>query len=286
MNTSRRLPDDQAVALRYLRYLIVREGGYRWHGVLGWALREDVEHATGKYLPERLSRLHARGLLDRVDVRAPRLPRPAWMYRITQAGSDEITARDRLAWRSIPPVSRASEDQPDTAIYIAPAALQSLQALRRAMERRAMSQLMPREPGWCTLRDLRVQIVGEEDVTAAGTWDLSGRRMKWRGEDTEEEDAEEEDDSKTLNEPWRAPWEAGDWIDELAGEGSGWDILGGETPTAPVQRSPGRDGLDWLVRAGLVQKWVVKPDRGRPVPLYRITNLGGVALPIEWQEPR
>lgn len=280
MSISPRLQDDSAVALRYLRYLIVREGGYRQRGVLGWALREDVERATGQRLPERLSRLHAKGLLDRVDVQTPHLQRPLWMYRITQAGSDLIAARDRVARRSIPPLSPASEDQLDTAIYIPPGAFQGLQALRRAMEIRAISQLLPAEPGWCTLHDLRVWIAGEEDVPAGGTWDPSGRRAGWRGEDAEE------DDSETLNESWRAPWEAGDWVDELAREESAWDPLDGETPTAPVQRSPRRDDLDWLVRAGLVQKWTVKPDSGRPVPLYRITNLGGVAIPIEWQEPR
>lgn len=280
MSTSPRLPNGDVVALRYLRYLIVREGGYRRHGVLGWALRDDVERATGKRLPERLSRLYAKGLLDRTDVRVPRLQRPVWVYRITQAGSDMVVARYRLARWSIPPLSPASVDQPEAAIYIPPIALLGLQELRRAMEMRVVSPLLREEPGWCTLHDLRIRIVGGEKAPAAGTWDPRILREGWRGEDAEEED----DDS--LDEPWRATWEPGEWVGELEREGRGWDPLDGETPTAPVQRSLGLQDIDWLIRTGLVQKWTVKPEGGRPVPLYRITNLGGVAIPIEWQEPR
>ena len=263
-----------AVALRYLRYLVLRDGGYRRRGVLGWATRQDVESAIATRLPERLSRLHAKGLLDREDVRAHPSLRPAWIYRITQAGSDVVAERERLPRRAIPPLRAASEDQPDSTVYIPPGVWITLQVLRGVMEVRATTNYLPGEPGWCTYRELRARIMEEDDTSSAGSWE-GNRRDSWRGTQ----------DDKPPEEPWRAPGLDQGWVGELADEASRWEPLDGETPTAP-RPSLMRKDMVWLVRTGLVQHWMGRSPGGRRVPLYRITNLGGVVIPLEWHAPR
>lgn len=264
-----------AVALRYLRYLALRAGGYTRRGVPGWALREDVERGTRLRLPERLSVLHGRGLLDREDVRAPRLRRPVWIYRVNQAGADRVAEQaDLPPHRLVLPAERDSE----AAIHVPAGAALALRELRRAMEARVESPHLPGEPGWRSMDDLRAQITGEERTRRP--WEPRSRREPWKGA----HDEEEEDAGSPAGEPWMGD---SDWVDPLLREeGEGWDGLYGELPVASSVRVPRPDDLEWLVRTGLAQKWTAHAPGRRGVPLYRITALGGVAIPLEWQDPR
>lgn len=246
--------NTDAIALRYLRYLAVREGGYVRRGVPGWALREDVERATRLHLPERLPRMHARGLLDREDVRAPRLSRPTSIYRVTQAGADRVASEaDLPRLRFLPPLRPAARET-DVAIHVPRGAARALGELRRAMEKRMRSPHLPGESGWRTLGELRAQL-GDADPAEPPV------------------------------EPWTPaglPWEeAGD-----EASGGGWDPLRGGAPLAAAQPPPGTDDLAWLVRTGLAQRWTTRPPPARGVTLYRITPLGGVAILLEWREPQ
>ncbi|HEX2093356.1 MAG TPA: hypothetical protein VHG28_13205 [Longimicrobiaceae bacterium] len=268
MGTEPRLEERDTIALCYLRYLAVRDGGYRRRGRLGWALREDVEKATGKRLPERLSRLHGMGLLDREDVRPQRLRHPVWIYRISQMGADLVANREQRQPCTIPPAS--SENRSDTAIYIPAGSWKALQELRRAMEMRVESPYLPGEPSWRTIGDLRRQVTGEGDGIAMKGWG----HAPWR--DNEDEDHEVD---PQLERGW--PDGSADGV-----HGSGWDPLSGSTPSVPPRRTPRLEDVRWLVRAGLAQRWKVEEHGMRPVALYRITNLGGVAIPLEWQAPR
>lgn len=266
-----------AVALRYLRYLAVREGGYTRRGGPGWALREDVERATHRKLAERLPRLHARGLLEREDVRAPRLTRPVWIYRISQAGADQVAEQMKLPRRLIAPPLGLAAREADAAIYIPPGAVLALRELRRAIEARVESPHLPGEPGWRSAQDLRVQIHGEEPSRSG--WEPRGGEEPW------EREREVEEAELLPGEPWMGDLNG---LDQVAREerGPGWDPLVGEMPVAPMQRVPWPDDLAWLVRMGLVQQWTLQEPGRRRVTLYRITALGGVVIPLEWQEPR
>lgn len=266
-----------AVALRYLRYLAVRSGGYTRRGVPGWALREDVERATHRKLPERLPRLHARGLVEREDVRAPRLTRPVWIYRISQAGADHVAEQAELPRRLIAPPLDLAAREADAAIYMPPGPVLALRQLRRAIEARVESPHLPGEPGWRSVQDLRGQIRGQEP--SSSDWESRAGEERW------EREREVEEAELLPGEPWMGDLNG---LDQIVREerDPGWDPLVGEVPLARVQRVPWPDDLAWLVRTGLVQQWTVHEPGGRRVTLYRITPLGGVAIPLEWQEPR
>jgi hypothetical protein len=268
-----------AVALRYLRYLALREGGYTRLGVAGWALREDVERATRLRLPERLPVLHGRGLLDREDVRAPGLGRPAWIYRVSQAGADRAAEQADLPRRAVPRPLPPVERDADAAIHVPAGAALALHELRRALEMRVESPFLPGETGWRTVAELRHQLGGGEDVRPG--WEPRGRRCAWERGDEEER----HEDPDPGGEPWMGD---GDWTDQAVREEreEGWDLLYGDLPLAPAERTPWPADLEWLVRAGLAQTWIAHQPGRRAVPLYRITALGGVAIRLEWREPR
>ena len=271
--------NPDAVALRYLRYLALREGGYTRREVPGWAMREDVERATGLRLPERLPVLHGRGLLDREDVRASGLPRPAWIYRVTQAGADRVAAQADLPRRPIPGPQRLAERDTDAAIYVPAGAVLALRELRRAMEMRVESPHLPGEPGWRTMEELREQATGRQRTKRS--WEPGYRREPWKV--VREEEVEEARDD--TGEPWM-----GDdgWVDQIVREerAEGWDPLFGDPPLPSAPSGPGPADLAWLVRAGLAQRWIADMAGRRGAALYRITALGGVAIPLEWRDPR
>ncbi len=262
------------IALRYLRYLVLRDGGYTRRGVPGWALRADVERATGLRLPERLAHLHGRGLLDREDVRAPRLNRPVWIYRVNQAGSDHAARQSDLPWRPIlRPLCLAERDS-DAAIHIPAGAAVALRELRRAMDEGVESPHLRGERGWQTLQDLGTRLAGSDPAETdrvEGTWERAREEEEARARS-----AREEADSGTGEPAERSGREAG---------AERWASPEGEAPLSPPECAPWRDDLAWLERTGLAQKWIVYPGR-RAVPLYRITALGGVAIPLEWHDPR
>jgi hypothetical protein len=247
--------------------------------VPGWALREDVERATRLRLPERLPVLHGRGLLDREDARAPNLSRPAWIYRISQAGADRVA--DDAGLPRLPvlrPPCRAGCDT-DAAIHIPPGAALALRELRRATEMRVESPHLPREPGWRSIQDMAEQF--RDEGRARPVWEPRGRRRAWEpGPETEEREALD-----LPGEPWMGD---DDWTDQAVREEreEGWDPLYGDMPLARAERTPGPGDLEWLVRAGLAQKWTAHHPGRRAVPLYRITALGGVAIRLEWREPQ
>ncbi len=263
--------------MRYLRYIALRDGGYRYRGGLGWALREDVEKALGQKLPERLPRLHARGFLNREDVRACAQPRPVWLYRITQVGADAIGLRERLPNRQIPHLQPSPANLPDTAFYIPQQSWLALVALRHSMERRVISPLLPCEPGWVSINDLRMQLGGN-----------GPRQWEPRNRDVPQED------EGLRNEPWSVEWDPpadGGWswkdgAERVREDLRGWDSLDGETPRSLVQPGLLRADVEWLVGTGLVQRWIAEGRGRRGLALYRITNLGGVASPLTWQDPR
>jgi hypothetical protein len=265
------LTAQDAIALRCFQQLEASSAGYLRRGVRGWALREDIERITRVQLPERLPKLHHRGFLDREDVRAPSLSRPIWIYRITAAGVQLVGAR---TGRACTPVARLRET-PDAgeAIYIPPRSWRALLALREAvLDRR--SGVLNGEPGWRTMIQLTEHLRAEED-----DYEPRPSQESWGDPDA----------WKTGGEQRSAGWlGASESVDEILG--NSWDPLRGEVPHGPEDDAASwffPPDVLWLVRAGLAKQWWWSaPWRRRPLLLYRVTETGSSALPLDWHEPR
>lgn len=260
------LSDQDRTVLRYLRRLAEHGGGYERGGVRGWAAREDVERGTGEErISEKLPRLHAGGLLDRVDARAPGLERPFWIWRIAREGSRVVSETEGLPPWEVPPPPHPPGN--DRTVYLPPDALAALYELRRAREALAESPHLPGEPGWRTVQELWAQAAGEEGPEVD---DRRGRHP-WR--------------SGPGAEPEPDPDDPAEWLELLAAEPEGWDPLRGGMPPGGPPRTFSAYGLEWLVRRGLAQRWSVREEGRRPLVLYRITPLGAGVVPLRWREP-
>jgi hypothetical protein len=265
------LTSRDAIALRCFQQLEASSAGYLRRGVRGWALREDIERITRVQLPERLPKLHHRGFLDRVDVRAPGLTRPIWIYRITPMGAQLSGTR---AGRDYVPVAPMKE-APDAgqAIYIPPHAWLALLALREAVLD-PQSGILDGESGWRTMIQLTEHLRAEED-----DYEPRPSHQWW----------EDPDAWKAGQERRSAGW-LGDIekVEEILG--SSWDPLRGEVPQGPDNDAGNwffPPDVLWLVRAGLAKQrsWSA-PWRRRPLLLYRVTDVGSTAVPLDWRDPR
>lgn len=90
------LDEYELLALRTLRQLAVESRGWRWSGVRGWALGSEVSERAGRHGAHyRLPRLRAAGWAASVEVGdAGRSGNPVTLWRITQAGEDELARLD------------------------------------------------------------------------------------------------------------------------------------------------------------------------------------------------
>lgn len=243
-------------AMRYLLDLAIRGGGYEYRGVRGWAHSDDGKWDTRARFSDRLARLAGAGFLVRADVRTHGRQKPNWIYRIAEQGAACVTDCDgveepRLDWpRSLP------DGHDPRIVYVPAGAVVALGALRTVAANPTPSPLLPGEAGWRTLEELAELVC---PVTAAPGWitdallsaldDLEDPQP-WRGEREEWWEGELED--------WlrRRP----DFFDE-------------------------RD-LNWLIRAGLAQRFGVIPEPGRRhVVVYRLTPLGAAIVPLDWHDP-
>jgi hypothetical protein len=238
------------VAMVYLIDLAIRGGGYEFRGVRGWAAYEDMSLETGARFSDHLGRLCVMGYLIREDVRNPGRRVGSWIYHIAEHGLVSVEETEEL---DLPPVEMPGPPpRPDSPrpVYVPAGALLALRALRMVAANPTPSPLLPNEPGWRTLRELAELVCGprEEDPE----W-LVDMRIG---------DLDELDDPA----PWRAEREA-------------WN---------PHMRPECFDqgDMDWLVRAGLAQRFgTVTRYGGRRVVLYRLTPLGAAVVPLEWRDP-
>ena len=90
------LDELELLTLRTLRRLAVEGIGWRWSGVRGWALGSEVTERTGHHGANyRLPRLRAAGWATSAEVSDPgRSGNPVTLWRITQAGEDEVARVD------------------------------------------------------------------------------------------------------------------------------------------------------------------------------------------------
>jgi hypothetical protein len=238
------------VAMLYLIDLAIRGGGYEFRAVRGWASYEDMSLDTGARFSDHLGRLCVMGYLAREDVRNPRRQVGSWIYHIAERGLESVEEIEEL---DLPPVEMPGPPPPPgepRPVYVPTGALLALRALRMVAANPTPSPLLPKEPGWRTRRELTELVCGprEEDPE----WLLDMRIG----------DLDELDDPA----PWR-------------GERKTW-----ERYARPERFFQG--DMDWLVRAGLAQRFGTIPGHGRRHEvLYRLTPTGASIIPLEWHEP-
>lgn len=236
------------IALGYLRDLEAAGGGYLRRGVRGWALTADVERETGCHLPERLPLLHGRGLLTREDVRLPGRARPVWIYRISEAGACLVAEWEGSVPRTLQPSSPPGEGEREAAVYVPSGSLLALEALRLMMRDTTPSPLLPGERGWRTAAELEALVRPRPRRPPGWLFDMQTG------------DPDEWDDPP----PWRDD----------------------ERREPVVMQTVFTEDLNWLVRAGLAQRFGVPPvGRGRPTVLYRVTPAGAAVIPLDWRDP-
>lgn len=138
-------------ALLYFRRVAVDHAGYQLRGVRGWAHINDLQDVvSGSHFSEVLPRLHARGLLDRADVRAPGMVRPTWVYRITARG---VQVADAHAPVPHPPIPVPRQPPAEPALYAPPRQRGGLLLLRAAYEDPTVPIRFD-EHGWLSGREL------------------------------------------------------------------------------------------------------------------------------------
>jgi hypothetical protein len=170
LEVCRNTPLQIAVLIRpllLLRQLAEVNVGYHLRGVRGWAHLANVSERLGRSLPEQLVWLHARGVLDPEDVRAPMHSRPVWVYRFR---SDAADSSQLVA------VPGAAENVQH---FYAPPRARGALLLLRAVYADPTVPLRFAERGWITGRELGSRVRAENDkrvglpLTAVDSSDLS-----------------------------------------------------------------------------------------------------------------
>ena len=118
------------IALRFLGQLVVRWSGYRVAGVYGWAHADDFRALTGeREWAGWLAALAREGVVDVHDARPADAAEAALVYRITQAGMDEIA---RVLGEPAPTVRQPDAGSDTEDVYVSAGARWALDALREA----------------------------------------------------------------------------------------------------------------------------------------------------------
>lgn len=168
--------DREWAALLFFRHLAVDRAGYQLRGVRGWAHLNDAQGEVRAHLYEVLTRLHARGLLDREDVRAPGMVRPVWVYRVNAHGVEVADAHDPKPHRPIPPLRKPDADP---GIYLPYRQRGVLPVLRAAYEDPSVPVRFD-ECGWLSGRELGERVHTANDHRPRGTpmFDVDGTDMR------------------------------------------------------------------------------------------------------------
>lgn len=137
----------QRVVLLWLSDLAQRGGGYELRGVAGWVQPSDVSAALERPLAsDALSRLAAKGQLDRQNIALPGRGAPLWLYRINPLGAEVVGA------------ARPAEPGPadDSAqLIFTDAQWIALRVMRAAKDQASPLRFFTRERGWRTIGEIR-----------------------------------------------------------------------------------------------------------------------------------
>jgi hypothetical protein len=164
-------------ALLFLGQLAADRAGYQLGGVRGWAHLNDVTAAIVGGLFEVLPRLHARGLLERADVRAPGRIRPEWVYRITPRGVQVAEAQGRKPHRAIAVPRR---EKAERGVYAPTRQRGALELLRTVHDDPAVPVRFGGR-GWLTGRGLgaRVEAANRRRRRCSPLYAVDGTDLRW-----------------------------------------------------------------------------------------------------------
>jgi hypothetical protein len=170
MSKPKPISDPVVRVLSWLVDLAVQRAGYTVRGVPGWATAEQIETGTKTWGTAELMRAEAkRGRVLQHDARQPGDSRPSWLYRVSQAGADQLAAaRDTGPSRISPPL-----DQAESRVLVRENAWHAIEGLRSALD----PEVRPRrvwvegEVGWRSSRELTSAMAKEDEA--------AGRRYRW-----------------------------------------------------------------------------------------------------------
>jgi len=170
MSKPKPISDPVVRVLSWLLDLAVQRVGYTVRGVPGWATAEQIETGIKTWGTAELMRAEAkRGRVLQHDARPPGNSRPSWLYRVSQAGVDQLAvARDTVPPRISPPL-----DQDEPRVLVRENAWHAIEGLRSAAD----PEVRPRrvwvegEVGWRSSRELTSAMAKEDEA--------AGRRYRW-----------------------------------------------------------------------------------------------------------
>lgn len=153
-----RSTSTQATAiLRFLLKLAQEGAGFERRGVTGWAAVAEMHTGTGcASLAEDIAFLLAARMVSRDDARIAGTSAPVWVYRITDAGAQHITAEQRTAHAGVP----APDEAGDERVYVRPGVATALRALTAAKTEALPNPVVPDAPEWRTSRQLTSALDG------------------------------------------------------------------------------------------------------------------------------
>ena len=170
MNKPKPISDPAVRVLSWLLDLAVQRAGYTVRGVRGWATSEQIETGVKTWGTAELMRAEAkRGRVLQHDARPPEDSRPTWLYRISQAGADQLAA----ALNVVPPRIRPPSDQDEPRVLLRENAWHVIEGLHAALD----PEVRPRrvwvegEVGWRSSRELTSAMAKEDEA--------AGRRYRW-----------------------------------------------------------------------------------------------------------
>ncbi|HZG44001.1 MAG TPA: hypothetical protein VEY93_13685 [Longimicrobium sp.] len=170
MSKPKPISDPVVRVLSWLLGLAVQRAGYTVRGVPGWATAEQIETGMKTWGTAEVMRAEAkRGRVLQHDARPPGDSRPSWLYRVSQAGVDQLAAaRDTVPPRISPPL-----DQDESRVLVRETAWHAIEGLRSALD----PEVRPRriwvegEVGWRSSRELTSAMAKEDDA--------AGRPYRW-----------------------------------------------------------------------------------------------------------
>lgn len=142
---SKPLPVVQEAVLRWFSDLDRRGAGYELRGVRGWAHTSEVATALDRILQDEITRLTARGLLDRENIALPGRSLGYWLHRISALGAEAIAATT--------PRPLGPPDPPSLRMTFTDPQWSALEYMRRA-KTESPARFVTRELGWRTVGEI------------------------------------------------------------------------------------------------------------------------------------
>lgn len=166
MNSRGHLSVSATRVLEWFLNLAVQRAGFTVLTVPGWAGLREVSSAVGAAVATSdLVRLQAKlGRLHAHDARATGEPRPSWVYRLSQTGSETLARTLGVPAATMPPPPVVEE----TRIFVRVSTQDCIAGLRAALDNSGSGpqrEWVPGETGWITSLELTNAMQREDETT-------------------------------------------------------------------------------------------------------------------------